>query len=96
METVRDIAIIFLAITNLVALLVIIVLALYVIKLLRTLQGEVPALFSSARRTMDTVQGTTTFVGRTAVMPIIRVASGAAAAGRFVQVLFGLDREKRR
>ncbi|MBI4317792.1 MAG: hypothetical protein HY675_04820 [Chloroflexi bacterium] len=94
--TARDIAIIFLALVNIVALVVVIVLALYTIKLVKSVQGEVSPLFSSARKTMDTVQVTTTLVGRTAVSPIVRVASAVAAASRFAQVMLGLDKDRRR
>jgi len=54
------------------------------------LKGEVTPLLDSARRTLQTVQGTTAFVGETAVSPIIRIYGIIAAIRRAFAVLVGL------
>ena len=80
----RDIAIIILAVLNIVAILIAIVLLLVLIGLLR---GQIIPLMESLRRTAGTVEGTTTYLSRTAVSPLVRVAGVAAAATKFVQTM---------
>jgi len=60
---------------------------------LRTLiQSEVTPMLDSARQTLQSVQGTTTFVSESAVRPIIRVYGIIAAIRRALAVLLGLVR----
>lgn len=96
MEFARDLAIIIIAVESFVAIGVSIVLVLKVMKLVDTVQAEVPGLVASAKRTVNTVQGTASFVSKTAVMPIIKAASAAAAASKFTQVLLGTEKPRRR
>ena len=55
-----------------------------------TLRDELNPLLHSARQTVRTVQGTTTFVGETTVKPIIRVYGAIAGARRMAGVLTGI------
>ena len=96
LATWRDLAILFLAITWIVLLVVIIVLLLKIKSMVDQLPQKIGPVFDSARRTASTVEatatslkGTASFVNRTTVTPVIRVAAIGAAAARFPQVLFG-------
>ncbi len=96
LETIRDIAIIFLAIVNGILLVLLVILVFFLLRLVRKLSGEVPEVFERVKHTLSTVEGTTAFVGKTSVMPIIRASSAVAAASRFARVLFGQGRSKGR
>ncbi|MCL5961639.1 MAG: hypothetical protein M1358_20400 [Chloroflexi bacterium] len=96
LETIRDIAIIFLAVVNTILLLLLVILVFLLLKLVKQIQGEVPVVFDKVKRTLNTVEGTTEFIGKTTVMPIIRVSSAMAAASRFAQVMFGMQKHKGR
>ncbi len=61
------------------------------------LQTEVTPLVTSARQTVQQVQGTTAFVGERAVAPIIRIYSLIAGLRRMLATLLGfVDRRSRR
>ena len=55
-----------------------------------TLKEEVNPLLDSTRLTVQRVQGTTTFLGETAVGPVIRVYGVVAGARRAVGVIAGI------
>lgn len=80
----RDIAIIFLAILNIIVLITLTILLYVLIHLVR---DQIVPLMGSMRRTVDTVEGTTQYISRTAVSPIVRIAGLAVAASRFAEVL---------
>lgn len=96
LETIRDIAIILLAFLNIILVLLLIVLAYFVLRLVRLLQGDVPAVFDTVKRTLTTVERTTSYIGKTSVMPIVRASSAVAAASRFAQVMLGMNRPRGR
>lgn len=54
------------------------------------LNNEVTPLVSSARETVKTVRGTTSFIGETAANPVIKVYGMAAGVRRGLSVLSGL------
>lgn len=96
MEFARDLAIIVIALESFVAIGVVILLVLKVMKLVDTIQKEIPGLVASARRTAHTVEGTASFVSKTVATPIIRFASVAAAASKFTQVILGMQKPRGR
>ena len=55
-----------------------------------TLRDDLSPLLESAQQTIHTVQGTTAFIGETAVGPVIRVYSIVAGARRMMGVLTGI------
>lgn len=59
------------------------------------LRSEVRPLLESARRTVDNVRGTATYVTEAAVSPIIRVYSLFAGVRRFLGVLASFGRRRR-
>lgn len=76
----RDLAVIILAIMNLIWLVVMIAIGLLIYK-------KVGPLLTSATTAVNNIQGTTTFIAETTVSPIIRVlsfVSGMKAAARTV------------
>ena len=89
MEFARDLAIIILCVETFIAIGVLIVIGLKVLQLFNTVNNEIPKLVSSAKRTMGTVQGTTAFISKNAVMPVIKIVAAAAAANKFAQVMLG-------
>ena len=86
--TIRDIAIILVAVLDIVLLALLAAIAFILWRLFLTVRAEVPPLIGSVKRTATTVEGTADFVTTTAAMPIIRFVSLIFAMTRFVQVLF--------
>ena len=62
----------------------------------RTLSEEVSPLLSSVRQSVNTVQGTTAFIGESAVAPIVRVYGIIAGARRAMGVMSGVVGRKDR
>ena len=54
------------------------------------LKDDVSPLLESIRQTVQTVRGTTAFVGETAISPIVRVYGAVAGARRMVGVITGI------
>ncbi len=94
MATVRDLAIIVLAIESIVIGILLIFLILQVYNLIRLFREEIKPILDSANETISTVQGTSTFVSEKMVSPVIGVLSYFAAARRVAQLLTG-GRSKR-
>lgn len=94
METARDIAIIVLAVINIIWLLVLIVIGVVLLWLFFKIKRQVPEVLDTARDTAKTVKGTTEFVSDTAVVPLIRIVAMVAAVSRFFAVLFGGERRR--
>lgn len=89
MATLRDIAIIILAVETIVLVFLLGVLIFQVLRLIRLLREEIKPILDSTKETVGTVRGTTTFVSETMVSPIISVLSYAAAIGGAVRMLTG-------
>ena len=94
METARDIAIIVLAVLNIVWLLILCTIGFIVLRLFLQVKGKVPKLLDTASETARSVKGTTEFVGETVVTPVIRLAALTAALGKFFSVLLGGQRRR--
>jgi hypothetical protein len=93
-ETARDIAIIVLAVINIVWLLILCAIGFVVLRLFLQVKGKVPELMDTASETARSVKGTTEFVGETVVTPVIRIAALTAALTKFFSVLFGGARRR--
>jgi hypothetical protein len=94
LSTLRDLAIIFIAILDIILLAILIAIAFALWRLVDLLRNGLPPLLSSVSRTVATVEGTAEFATTTAVTPLIRGASLLYALSRFVQVLFGRRRRE--
>lgn len=90
----RDVAIILVAILDIVLLLILAVIAYLALKLFLKVKAALPDVIDTSKSTLTTVQGTTDFVVETAVTPLIRFVAVASAISRFVAVLFGGQRRR--
>lgn len=86
MTTIRDIAIIVLAVESIIIGIVLITLSWQVYRLVRLLQDEIRPLLQDVDQTVRTVQGTATFLSQNLVSPAIRVSSTVAGVRRAVKV----------
>jgi len=57
--------------------------------LLGVVRSQIVPMLDSLKKTVDTVEGTTVYISRSTVSPLVRIASLAVAASKFVQVLTG-------
>ena len=88
LQCLRDIAIIVLVLETFVVTVLMAVIVLLFGRLVSTIQNAVTPIMESAKRTVDTVQGTTTFVSDTLVAPLIGLAGFGAALKGTVSALF--------
>ncbi len=82
--SIRDIAIVLLAIESLIIGGLLIVLVLQIRNLINVLKDEVKPILGEARDTVSTVKGTTSFVSDTVITPIVNMASFASAVRQSV------------
>jgi len=80
MATVRDIAIIVVAVESIFILAALIILIMQVIGLVRFLREEIKPLITSAQETVGTVRGTANFMSENLVGPVVEVSSRVAGA----------------
>jgi hypothetical protein len=100
----RDLIIVVWGILGIVFLAVAIVLGIVVGVSARGLIGTVQSLLRddvqptlrSARQTVDSIRGTTSFVADTAVAPVIRVYGVFSGVRRFLSVLVGFGKRRSR
>jgi hypothetical protein len=83
----RDLAIIFLALESIVILAMMGILIWQIWRLTKMLQTEVKPIVRDAQDTINTVRGTTTFMGDNLVNPVVRANSKVAGFRRTAQVL---------
>jgi hypothetical protein len=104
LEDLRDLIIVIWGILGIVFLAVAIILGIVVGISARGLIGTVQSLLRddvqptlrSARQTVDSIRGTTSFVAETAVAPVIRVYGIFSGIRRFLSVLMGFGKRRRR
>ena len=87
LDAARDIAIIVMAIGATLASLAVLIAALIMIGVLRTISREAMPVLKSAGDTMNTVRGTTKFVADVVIRPVVAVAVAVRVIARFVQVV---------
>ena len=92
LESLRDIAIIILALESIIIGLVLVLVLLQLRSLARLLRDEIAPMLDSAEQTVTIVRGTADFVGDSVVRPVIRLASWGSAARRAVQLVLGNGR----
>lgn len=94
--TIRDIAIIVIAIQSIVIGILLGVLIWQVWRLIKMVQTEIKPILTDARETVNTVRGTTTFVSDTVVEPVVKTSRTIVGIRRAVQSLTADLRPKRR
>ena len=87
-QTIRDIAIILLALESLVIGAMILILVVQIKKLIAILEEEIKPLLISLNDTMGTVRGTTNFVSESIVSPTIHALSYGAAIRQAASAVF--------
>ena len=87
LASVRDFAIILLALESLVIGVVLVVLSLEIRNLAKLLREEIKPILDSADETVRTVRGTTSFVSETFVNPMIRASSFASGIMQALRIL---------
>jgi hypothetical protein len=90
-ERIRDIFVIVVALETLIIGVALIVLLLQLASLINLLQNEVRPILQSARETVNSVRGTTDFLGETVVEPVIKLNSYVASVRRVLE-LIGIKR----
>ena len=90
---VRDIFIIILAFESLLIGAALIILILQIAVLTNLIQNEVKPIIASTKETVSTLKGTSTFISKRAVMPIISASSYLAGAKKLLE-LIGFIRKK--
>ena len=86
-ETIRDIVIVFMAAEALIIGLALVLLIVQIARLTALLQNEIRPILMSTQETLDTVRGTTAFLGNNLVDPVIKVNSSLAAVRRALDLL---------
>lgn len=92
----RDAAIVLLALLSIVIGVLLALMLLQIRSLIRLLREEIAPLLASANETMATVQGTTDFVSRNVVRPVVQVSSYSSAALQVLRSLLYFRRGPRR
>ena len=86
-EVIRDIVIIFMAAEALIIGLALVLLVVQIARLTALIQNEIRPILLSTQETLDTVRGTTTFLGNNLVDPVIKANSSMAAVRRVLDML---------
>lgn len=94
--TIRDIAIIIIALQSIVIGVLLGVLVWQVWRLIKMVQTEIKPILIDAKETVHTVRGTTTFVSDTVVEPVVRTSSTLVGWRRTMQSLTADLKPKRR
>ena len=83
----RDIAIIVLAFLSIVIGVLLAVMIVQIQRLIKMLRQEIKPVIDSTNQTVSTVRGTTTFISRHLVSPIIEVSGFVSGLRRTLQLL---------
>jgi hypothetical protein len=86
-ETLRDVAIILLALEGFLIGLALIILIIQLARLTVLLESEVKPILQSTNETINTLRGTTTFLSDNLATPVIRANSAFSAVRRAIQLL---------
>jgi hypothetical protein len=84
---IRDIAVILIALLDIVLLGLLVFIVFQVWRLVKAIRRELPVLSTTVRQTLTTVEGTTDFLGTTVARPAIDVVGFGVAASRFLRIL---------
>lgn len=95
-EAVRDIFIIFLALSTCLFGIVIVLLLVMVMRLVNMLEFEIKPILEKTNETIGMVKGTTTFVGENVVKPVTIVGGYVAGIRQGLKILLGDPRKNLR
>lgn len=94
-ESLRDIAIIVLALQTQVILIMLGILIYQLVVLIQMLRDDVQPMMESTQETLNTVKGTTIFVSERVAKPAIAASSYITGVGRSLGVVFSLRPRRR-
>ena len=86
-ERIRDVFIIFMAVESIIIGAALVILIIQLSALINLLQNEVRPILESTRDTVNTMRGTTKFVGDHFATPVIKANTLAAGVKRFFELL---------
>jgi tellurite resistance protein TehA-like permease len=92
-ETIRDVFIIALALESCIFGIVLLLMLIMLIRLVNTVEFEIKPILRQTNQTIGSVRGTTAFVSRHVVDPVVKASSYAAGVRRGVKTLFGDPRK---
>jgi hypothetical protein len=87
--TLRDVAIIFLALESIVIGIILVILIWEVRNLAKMLRQDIKPILQSADETARTVRGTTSFVSENFVTPLVRVSSFTSGVVEALRIIAG-------
>ncbi len=87
--TIRDVAIIFLALESIVIGIILVILIWEVRNLAKMLREDIKPILQSADETARTVRGTTSFVSENFVTPLVRVSSFTSGVVEALRIIAG-------
>jgi hypothetical protein len=88
-EAMRDVFVIALALESCVFGIVLMLMLVMLIRLVNTVEFEIRPVLEQTNETIGTVQGTTRFVSKNVVEPVVRTTSIVAGVRQGVKSLFG-------
>lgn len=88
-EAMRDVFIIALALESCVFGITLMLMLVMLIRLVNTVEFEIRPVLEQTNETIGTVQGTTRFVSKNVVQPVVRTTSIIAGVRQGVKTLFG-------
>ena len=91
---IRDIAIIIVALLEIVILFGVALLGYFGFRFFLKVRAATPDLINTSKATLTEVKGTTDFVVDTVVTPLIRIVAVVSAVSRFFAVLIGGQRRR--
>jgi membrane protein implicated in regulation of membrane protease activity len=92
-EAMRDIFIIALALESCVFGIVLMLMLVMLVRLVNTVEYEIRPVLEQTNETIGTVQGTTRFVSKNVVEPVVRTTSIISGVRQGVKTLFGDPRK---
>jgi hypothetical protein len=93
LEAIRDIFIIALALESCIFGIVIILMLVMLIRLVNTVEFEIKPILEQTNETVRTVRGTSTFVSKNVVDPVVKTTGYLAGFRRGIRALFGDPRK---
>ena len=92
-QSIRDIFIIVLALESCLFGIVLMIMMVMLVRLVNTLEFEIKPILEQTNETIGTVRGTTTFVSKNVVNPVVKATGYVAGFRRGLKVLFGDPRK---
>lgn len=93
LEAVRDIVIIALALESCIFGIILMIMLIMLIRLVNTVEFEIKPILEQTRKTVGTVRGTSIFVRKNVVDPVVKTTGYIAGFRRGVKTLFGDPRK---